>query len=525
MKGRVPDPLAFIAELWPHVRLYDKQKEIVYSVWYDDKTVVPAGNMLGKDYIGGLLAVCFFLTRHPCRIVTTSAKDDHLRVLWGEIGRFIDECKYPLRSSEGGPLICNHHDIRKIVKGKRCPLSYLRGMVAGPDSRAAMQGHHVANTGDGIPRTLALIDEASSTPDEYMELMQTWARRILVIGNPWPCSNFFYRDVEGTVGTEDKGGDMPRKYGNGYSRRVIHVSAWDSPNIKLAQAEIAAGKEPSGKVILEGVKDWDMLQVDLSRMDKVQKCVSIEGRFYKGSEVLMFPPEWLNLAERRAELLRGKKRRALAIGVDPAEGGDTSAFAVVDQYGLIDLISIKTPDTNVVPNTTLALMKKYNVDAENVVFDRGGGGKQHADLLRSKGYEVQTIAFGGKSTIEMRRSQAGFTERKDVSEDAYAYLNKRAEMYGDLMGLLDPGVERPDGQVAYAIPREFYQVRQQLGPIPKLFNGEGTLYLLPKNKRSANDKQPTLTDLIGHSPDEADAFVLAIHGWLHKPVRAEAGAF
>jgi len=78
---KVLDPLAFQREFWPDVQLYDKQIEILYSLRDNDETFVPAGNMLGKDFIAGYAVLWFFLTRHPCRIVTTSAKDDHLRVL------------------------------------------------------------------------------------------------------------------------------------------------------------------------------------------------------------------------------------------------------------------------------------------------------------------------------------------------------------------------------------------------------------------------------------------------------------
>lgn len=40
-------PVEFIKILWPHVRLYDKQRQILRSVVENDETFVPAGNMLG----------------------------------------------------------------------------------------------------------------------------------------------------------------------------------------------------------------------------------------------------------------------------------------------------------------------------------------------------------------------------------------------------------------------------------------------------------------------------------------------
>lgn len=213
------DPLELARLLWPDVYFYKQQREIIYSVAENDWTIVPAGNQLGKDFVAGFVCVWFFLTRHPCRIVTTSAKEDHLRVLWGEIGRYVQTARAPLDVKRGGPLRVNHQDIRKVVGGQVCPISYMTGLVANTDSIAAMQGHHVAVTGDGVPRTLFVVDEASSVPDEYWKMGTTWAQRALVIGNPWQCSNFFYRAVKGDPETNDPGGDLPRKVVTGPAER------------------------------------------------------------------------------------------------------------------------------------------------------------------------------------------------------------------------------------------------------------------------------------------------------------------
>jgi hypothetical protein len=161
-----------------------------------------------KDFVAAFICLWFFLTRHPCRIVTTSAKDDHLRVLWGEIGNFIQTARFPLTTDRGGPLVVTHHEIRKVVRGELCKLSYLRGMVAGPESLAAMGGHHIAQRGDGIPRTLFVADEASSVSDDYWMMAKPWANRTLVLGNAWECSNFFKAAFKGRPGTNDKGGDI-----------------------------------------------------------------------------------------------------------------------------------------------------------------------------------------------------------------------------------------------------------------------------------------------------------------------------
>jgi hypothetical protein len=222
--------LKFIEIVWPHYRLYNKQVEIVQAVEECDEVFVPAGNMLGKDFIAALICLAFFLTRHPCRVVTTSADFSQLcAVLWGELNRHIQEARYPLTVDKGGILIVNQLHVRKLVpmRGedgeylesvsqeawnpfqRRQPLmvvdalSYIIGRVAMKGE--GLLGHHIAETGDGIPRTLFTIDEASGVDDVAYERGTTWARRVLCIGNPFPSSNTFWQKAcqGGDITAED----------------------------------------------------------------------------------------------------------------------------------------------------------------------------------------------------------------------------------------------------------------------------------------------------------------------------------
>lgn len=205
------DPVKFGKALWPASEFYDKQREVIYSVRDSVETLVPAGNMLGKDYVTGFICVSFFLRPqmyfdpayvkevearkskfdpypHTCRIVTTSVKDEHLDVLWAEIGKFIRTCRFPLLSKDGGPLVMNHHEIKYAREAdQKNALSYLKGMVS--KESEGLAGHHAAYT-------LAVADEASGVKEEAHVEMTRWAKRFLAIGNPNPCNNFFFKGVE-----------------------------------------------------------------------------------------------------------------------------------------------------------------------------------------------------------------------------------------------------------------------------------------------------------------------------------------
>lgn len=193
------DPIRFVKMCWPHYRLYDKQREIMYSVRDNDETVVPAGNMLGKDFISAVVALWFFCTRAPCKVVTTSVKYDQLDdVLWGEIRRLIRDAKCNL------PIQYNHMNITRLMDdGTVEPQSEITGQAVSKGE--AIQGRHIPSgpqkhNGIIVPRTLCIFDEASGIDDEVYNLVRTWAKRILVIGNPLPTVNFFYQAVkEGDV--------------------------------------------------------------------------------------------------------------------------------------------------------------------------------------------------------------------------------------------------------------------------------------------------------------------------------------
>lgn len=528
LERSVTEPILLANRLWPDVFFYRKQREVIESLVRDDETFVPAGNMLGKDFVAAFAVLWFFLTRNPVRIVTTSAKDDHLRVLWGEIGNFLSTSAIPLDAKRGGPVLVNHQDLRKVVRGERDSLSYAVGMVASSESIAAMQGHHVANVGDGIPRTLFVSDESSSVPDEYKKMANTWANRQLVIGNTWPCSNFWYRGIKGKPGTRDRGGDRPDPYRPGrFYRKVIKVRATDSPNVALGLAEVRAGREPSDEVIVPGVKSYGQYRKDLETMDEIEVSVCLRAEFWEGADAFLFPSEWLARARRIASNLKLPFRKARAIGVDTGAGEANTAIAVVDEYGLLDLKSWKTPDTAVIGPEVIDFLRRYAVDPADVLFDSGGGGLQIADQLRREGYGVRTVGFGESPSLPVTNRRAALKKRKGLKETKTVYPNRRSEMYGDLRDLLDPvrarvpllepapGRPAPEG---FGLPEEYAVISDLLSPIPLTRDEEGRLVLPPKTKRDPRSKKVTLIELLGRSPDETDALALAVHAML-KPER------
>lgn len=507
------DPVRFTELVWPEVRLYDKQAEIMYSVRDNKETFVPAGNGLGKDFVSALIAIWFFCSRRPARVVTTSVKHDQLNdVLWGEIRHFLDTAAYPL------PIQYNHMHIRQVRNdGRFVPKSELVGQVIAKGE--ALLGRHLERD---IPRTLTIFDEASGIDSAVYESSDTWTHRKLVIGNPYPCSNFFKEGV--------KAGDAPNEWGPGLRRKVIRIRAEDSPNVQYARAQIAAGVKPDNTIIIPGLVDWETYSERRKVWSKLRQCIGLDAAFPEGAENLLFPPDWLNAAETWAEDAP-LTRKALGIGVDTAQGGDMTVWTAVDEWGLIAQVSERTPNTALIPGKTKAFALKYGIgpgSAWRICFDAGGGGKEHADRMRMKGWKVRTISFGGAATTHKPyKANKSKTERTDEREVQYVYKNRRAELYGLLRQAVDPQRAEDDEEaIPFTLPHAIVNrkrpdggpsLREQLEPMPYLLNEEGMMWLPPKRKKDKNDKRESLEDILGCSPDEADSLVLAHFGMKVRP--------
>lgn len=564
MSEILTDPIKFKNLGWPSVLFYDKQEEILQSLQRNSETIVHAGNGLGKDFITGFAAFWWFNSRSPARVVTTSVKSDQLdHVLWGEIRRFINTCEVEL------PIHENYLHLRQVDRhGKFIDLTEMVGQVV--NKGESLLGRHLPRW--PIPRTFVAFDEASGIATSVYNSSRTWRHVSLVIGNPFPCENFFREAV--------REGDQLSKDGDYYYRKVIHIRAEDSPNIKIAFRQIMLGKrKPEAMLVRSESRPWGIYDEETYKQllyawehrseedrlalqaralareelipglirldtylqnrltfDPIMQSISLDGLFYEGAEAKMYPPDWLDRAERIADSLKTVSRRPLAMGVDSAMGGDRTCWTVVDRLGIIYQLALKTPDTSAIPDRTIALIKQYNLDPEKVLFDAGGGGHQHVDTLRRRGYNVNQVYFGEAPTDpntykRMRTSQ----DKRDARELKQVYCNRRAELYGTLRALLDPrpryneGGELEPTSAGFGIPRELTELRRQLSPIPLVYDEEGRLWLIPKSPKPKLGQvnhditgQPkgmytSMVELLGRSPDEADSTALAVFAMDYKP--------
>ena len=123
------NPLRFVSLCWPEMKLTPEQHEILLSVRDNLETFVHAANATGKTRIAAVVAIWFYVTRTPARVITSSSSESQLAtILWSEIRQLIKTSKLHL------PLVIHQLCIKKRLA------AWERGAsVFGPDD-SVLQG-------------------------------------------------------------------------------------------------------------------------------------------------------------------------------------------------------------------------------------------------------------------------------------------------------------------------------------------------------------------------------------------------
>lgn len=173
-------------------------------------------------------------------------------------------------------------------------------------------------------------------------------------------------------------------------------------------------------------------------------------------------------ANRSSNPIVADKEAPIIIGIDPARGGDDSAYAVRCGRILVQCdVFPKRIDSMELVGDISRMINRYNPD--RVYIDIGGLGAPIYDRLRERGYHtVRGVNFGSRA------------------DDPETYTNKRAEMYDRIKRWLNnPPCELPDNE----------ELIMELTMIEEATNSSGKMQLAPKK------------DLV-KSPNLADAFAL-----------------
>lgn len=255
--------------------LWEKQEEILMSVWENRRTAVKSCYGSGKSFVAGAVATAFLHLRPNSLVITTAPSHRQLQNIWTPIYQMLERQKAPL-----GTRVLQH----KMICG---PGWEAMGFTT--DMPERIQGFHAE-------WVLIIVDESAGMDpaihDRLNALMVGDNCYRLDIGNPHEPQGPFF--------------DL-------FSREDVNkftISAFDTPNVR-ANEELIPGLitniwiEERRREYGEGTPMWQ---------------VEVLGEFPPSGEEQLIPVQWVKLAEERWHEEAPQSANPIH-GLDPGGGG------------------------------------------------------------------------------------------------------------------------------------------------------------------------------------------------------------
>lgn len=511
---------------WPTVRLEEWQWDILdhlfdattWGVW------VKGNTGCGKGASAGIGVCAYFDVFDDAKVVITrDTADTAVKIAFGEVEKWWNRMAY----KPAGAMLT-----QGIVENKNHNVS-----VANPQQPEGFVGSHSQHV-------LFWFDEATAgNLEDKFKLARTQAKKFLALGNPRTLAGNF-RDAFPKSKPDETQTILGR---DGRRHRCITVSGWDCTNVKakcLAQPvspiggiEIDGEKFAHGEPIpperfekcheiIPGQTCYDEFQSLLNDPDPFVREVFALARFPKSDPVKqVVRPEWLDPCCERWNRWQAAGRRAVpkhftvkpllskiipveAFGLDVAASsfGDKTVLVPGGRRGIRSISECQFADTQqTVAWVIETALHVYGVDLKRgehpVGIDWSGGfGNAVGDPLRRLGVCVIEVYGSKPSEIDPQR-----------------YANTRAEMYGEFGARIDP--QGQFKELPFFIPDDS-ELREELVAPQKIFDGKDgqKFFITPKSRRgrAENFKGQTLKEMLGRSPDKADAAVYMLYALRFK---------
>lgn len=352
---RCKDDPVFFCEKILGISLWNKQKEIMYSVRDNANTITVSCNAGGKSFVSAAIVLWFLSTRKDSLVLTSAPTWRQVTsVLWAEITKMYYNAKFPI----GGELTNG-----KLQLG---PKWYALGLPSSEEVR--FQGYHAEDI-------LIVFDEAAGIEPHIYTAAQgnltSHNSRLLLIGNPTSPSGMFY------------------EYSKNPNWNRIHISAFDSPAID----------EPEKFPYLVNMK-W-IAERELEWGKTSPMYVSrVLGEFPLESEDTLIPLSWLDAAMKRYE--KDSKNILISdhvyIGVDVARmGGDKTVCVSYQPNKVLPLKKAQGKDLSTVKHLVQSEAMSAGMKLMQITIDATGLGGGPASDLRVMQYPVLEVNFAQKS--------------------------------------------------------------------------------------------------------------------------------
>lgn len=418
-------------------------------------------------------------TKHECFVVTESAKSE---VRWHH--------RNPVRKHYSGYVYCLTMPSHELFFTRRNGLCVWSGNSGQPDTR-------------------------------YTDSLSQCSSGLFVcIGNPRQPSGFFYRAFK----RFDSGCKTVKSEAG--PRRLVSIGLSDCINVRADR--VTGIVSPPGGITVDGVEipEGEVIPENIRHKTRVlipgQGCRfvcetlkrtvpadeiewRVFGRFPKEARAFnLFQESWWDAAtERHNQIKEIIEYHALGIDVAASEQGDYCSLAWGDSKGCKEIDLIRDPNTVMLKGQIYHIANQKGIELKGgyipVGIDIGNMGSVLADMMELDGCFV--VRVGG---------QAG-ADNKEI------YVNKRAEMYGDLAGAVNPQITH---KAVWALPDDD-MLHEELMSLERIFAPDGKRFKLnSKRKLDAAQKQrnqnnvDSVEEKIGRSPDRADSV-----GYLYQAVK------
>jgi len=367
------------------VTLWSGQVRILEAVRDHRNTAAATCHEIGKSFDAGLLSAWWIDTHKlgEAFVVTTAPTNPQVRlVLWKEIGRAHSRGNLAGRVNQTEWKV-KVGDKEETVGIGRKPNDY---------SPTAFQGIHA-------PFVLGIVDEANGVRgplhDALDSLMANDGSKKLLIGNPDDPSGEFYEAC---------------KPGSGY--KVIHISAFESPNFTGEELPEDIKRQLIGRTYVEEKRakwapSWTWTKDGSHCVPPPDGKLEDTHPFWQSKVLGQFPVQtaagsliplmWIRDAQERT--LEPKGENELGLDVGASEHGDPSCLGHRRGPVFRVLYEERQPDTMKTTGKLLQHLNDQRYGATRAKVDYIGVGRGVVDRAREQNLPVHPISVGDAATV------------------------------------------------------------------------------------------------------------------------------
>jgi hypothetical protein len=483
------DPIGFAQEVLAET-LPGELKELMVSVRDNPVTIAQSCNAFGKTFAAGRVAIWWYKCFQGAQVYTAAAPPESnlKRLLWGEILSVVN--KHPdMFESDSVTTLNVTRNPQEFIAGVAIPISGSEAI-----REAKFSGKHSENL-------LFILDEGDAIPDEVYRgiesCMSGGHARLLIMFNPRAETGAPYRMIRdgrahviklsafshpNVVTGEDRiPGAVNRQ------TTVRRINEWCRPLTSNEQPDSECFKLPNflkGAVAFsQSGQEYPPLKPGYYKIEDPAFAYMVLGEYPAQAANQLISREWLNNARARWDSYVSQhgeippaETQAIA-GFDVAEYG-SDKNCLIFRYGGFVTRPITWGGMDPFESASKAAAQCEGKDLLRVCVDSTGVGAGVPGAMRDKKLPIASVKVATKAT-----------EKTEIGE----FYQLRDQIWWACREWLrtDPGA---------MLPPDEHLIEELATPTYEIINGKIKVM-----------KKDTQRELLGRSPDKADALVLTFY--------------